>query len=76
MKQKQSKNPRHTFKGLLLALFAVVSFGFMTNSYSQGILIKGTITDSAGNPVPGATVVIKSTPTVGTQSDFDGKLFP
>ncbi|MBJ7881047.1 SusC/RagA family TonB-linked outer membrane protein [Gelidibacter salicanalis] len=75
MKQKQSKNPRHTFKGLLLALFAVVSFGFMTNSYSQGILIKGTITDSAGNPVPGATVVIKSTPTVGTQSDFDGNYF-
>lgn len=72
MKKKQSKNQIHSSKGLFLLLFVFVSFGFMTSSYAQGILIKGTITDNAGIPVPGATVNLKSNPSVGTQSDFDG----
>ncbi|MBO3099442.1 SusC/RagA family TonB-linked outer membrane protein [Gelidibacter pelagius] len=72
MKKKQSKNQIHTFKALSLLLFVFVSFGFMTNSYAQGILVKGTITDNVGIPVPGATVMVKSNPSVGTQSDFDG----
>src|SRR5690606_36147905 len=44
----------------------------MTNTHAQGILVKGTITDNSGIPVPGATVMVKSDPSVGTQSDFDG----
>lgn len=72
MKKKQSKNQIHTFKSLYLLIFAFVSFGFMTTSFAQGILVQGTITDNAGIPVPGATVMLKSNPSVGTQSDFDG----
>jgi TonB-linked SusC/RagA family outer membrane protein len=38
----------------------------------QEITIKGTITDSQGVPLPGATIIAKGT-TIGTTSDFDGK---
>ncbi|WP_163514753.1 SusC/RagA family TonB-linked outer membrane protein [Gelidibacter japonicus] len=72
MKKKQSKNQIHSYKSLFLLLFVFVSFGFMTNTHAQGILVKGTITDNSGIPVPGATVMVKSDPSVGTQSDFDG----
>src|SRR5690606_33440140 len=65
------KNHIHTSKSLFLILFGFLSFG-LTTAYAQGILVKGTITDNAGVPVPGATAVIKSTPTVGTQTDYDG----
>ena len=34
-------------------------------------LVKGTITDSSGLPLPGVNIIIKGT-TIGTQSDFDG----
>ena len=33
--------------------------------------ITGTINDDQGNPLPGASVVVKGT-TIGTQTDFDG----
>ena len=72
MKKIQLKNQIHTFKGLFLVLLGFVSFGFMTSSHGQAILVQGTITDNTGMGVPGATVLIKDNPTVGTQSDFDG----
>ncbi|MBA6154828.1 SusC/RagA family TonB-linked outer membrane protein [Gelidibacter maritimus] len=72
MKKKQFRNQIHTCKGLFLLLFGIVSFGFMTNSHAQQIQIRGVVTDNAGIPIPGATVVIKTNQTVGTQSDFDG----
>lgn len=34
-------------------------------------VIKGTVTDSSGLPLPGTNIVIKGT-SIGTQSDFDG----
>ena len=48
----------------LLVLFAQVSF-------AQNITISGTVSDSQGQPLPGASVFIKGT-TVGTMTDFDG----
>ena len=72
MKRKPSKHPIPLFKGLALILFVSVSFCFVNTSNAQGIIINGTITDTAGIPVPGATVVIKGNSAVGTQSDFDG----
>src|SRR5690606_26151409 len=72
MKKKQSKTQNHSFKSLFLLLFGFVSFAFTFNAHAQSILVNGTITDDGGMPVAGATVVIKSNPTVGTQSDFDG----
>lgn len=50
---------------LLLALVVQISF-------AQEKTVAGTVSDSSGFPLPGATVVIKGTPT-GTSSDFDGK---
>ena len=34
--------------------------------------VKGTVVDASGEPLPGATVIIKDT-TTGTQTDFDGQ---
>ena len=53
-------------------LFVFISFGFTTSSYSQSKEVTGTIVDNTGMPIPGATVTIKTDPTVGVQSDFDG----
>jgi TonB-linked SusC/RagA family outer membrane protein len=39
---------------------------------AQSKTVKGTVTDEAGTPVPGVTIVIKGT-TTGTQSDATGK---
>lgn len=40
--------------------------------YAQQILqVSGTVKDDGGNPLPGASVIIKNT-TSGTQTDFDG----
>lgn len=50
---------------LLLALVVQISF-------AQEKTVAGTVSDSSGFPLPGATIVIKGTPT-GTSSDFDGK---
>lgn len=72
MKKNQLKNKNHTFSGVFLLLFMFASFGFTTHSFSQGIVVSGTVTDNTGVPLPGATVTLKSTPTVGTQTDFDG----
>ena len=44
---------------------------FVHLSFSQERVIRGTITDGDGVPLPGASVVIKGTNT-GVQSDFDG----
>lgn len=35
------------------------------------VLIKGTVTDNGGLPLPGVNIVVKGT-SIGTQSDFDG----
>jgi TonB-linked SusC/RagA family outer membrane protein len=40
-------------------------------SYSQTYEIKGTVSDSGGNPLPGVSIVVKNT-TRGVSSDFDG----
>ena len=72
MKKNQSKNQSHTSNGLFLLLFMLVSFGFTANSFSQSIVVTGTITDHTGMPLPGATVIVKSEPTIGVQTDLDG----
>ncbi|MDO6471927.1 von Willebrand factor type A domain-containing protein [Maribacter sp. 1_MG-2023] len=38
---------------------------------SQQVKISGTVSDHAGNPMPGVNVIVKGT-TNGTQTDFDG----
>jgi len=53
---------------LLLAMFALLH----TSGYAQNKVVKGTITDASGLPIPGANVLLKGTRT-GTSTDFDGK---
>lgn len=41
--------------------------------FSQNISVRGTITDNMDIPVIGATVVVKSIPSIGTVTDSEGK---
>ena len=52
---------------VLLTLLSQVCFG------QQSKDIGGTIVDSSGNPIAGATIIDKSDPTNGVISDFNGQ---
>jgi len=43
-----------------------------STAWAQNVQIRGTITDETGQPLPGATVLVKGT-TVGTTTDIDGQ---
>lgn len=65
-------NSKHKFmkqkvKWILTPLLALI----MTFSYAQEKAVSGRVTDQAGIPLPGVSVVIVGT-TKGTQTDFDG----
>ncbi|WKX78398.1 carboxypeptidase-like regulatory domain-containing protein [Zobellia laminariae] len=51
-------------------IFAVIGLLLSTGAFAQ-TGISGTITDSAGEPIPGANIIIVGS-TSGTTSDFDG----
>jgi TonB-linked SusC/RagA family outer membrane protein len=42
-------------------------------TYRAAVTIQGIVTDDKGNPLPGATVVVKNNTSVGVSSDADGK---
>jgi TonB-linked SusC/RagA family outer membrane protein len=42
-------------------------------SYRVAVTVQGVVTDDKGNPLPGATVVLKGNTSVGASSDADGK---
>ena len=56
---------RCLFLTVMLALSATIVF-------AQNITVKGKVTDSRGEPVIGATVMLSSNQTVGTQTDLAG----
>jgi TonB-linked SusC/RagA family outer membrane protein len=56
------------FNGFLILL--TVLFAQLT--FAQERAVSGTVTDDAGLPLPGVSILIKGTKT-GTQTDFDGK---
>jgi TonB-linked SusC/RagA family outer membrane protein len=53
---------------LLMAMFTLLH----VSGYAQNKVVKGTITDVAGLPIPGVNVIIKGTKT-GISTDIDGK---
>lgn len=53
---------------LLLTFFALMQ----TSGYAQSKVVKGTISDASGLPIPGANVLLKGTKQ-GASTDFDGK---
>ena len=54
-----------------LFLTATLSF-CMANAFAQNVTVKGKVTDSRGEPVIGATVMLSSNQTVGALTDMDG----
>ena len=53
-------------------LYAVVFFLCVAFGYAQQITVKGTVKDGTGEPLMGASVLVKGT-SHGTAADFDGK---
>ena len=53
-----------------LAFITLVMIG-MQSVFSQGRTVSGLVTDAAGLPIPGVTVLIEGT-TNGASTDFDG----
>ena len=56
---------RHLLMAATLILFACAS------AYAQGLTVKGTVVDGSGEPLIGASVMVKGT-TNGTATDIDG----
>ncbi len=55
---------------LLYAMFVLLSF----NAMAQTITVSGTVSDaSTREPIPGASVYVKGSPTTGTVTNIDGK---
>ncbi|NER16113.1 SusC/RagA family TonB-linked outer membrane protein [Spongiivirga citrea] len=66
--QKTSPPDKGSLKKVLLGVFLMLFF--TVTGFAQQT-ISGTVYDSDGAPLPGASVVVKGT-TTGTQTDFDG----
>ena len=56
------------FNGFLVLLAVLIA----QLTFAQERAVSGTVTDNAGMPLPGVSVLVKGT-TTGTQTDFDGK---
>ena len=56
------------FNGFLVLLLVLVA----QLTFAQERVVSGIVSDNAGMPLPGVSVLVKGTKT-GTQSDFDGK---
>ena len=59
-------------KNAMKNLFFVLMFLCSLQSFAQQRTVSGTVSSGDGEPLPGATIVLKGT-TKGTISDFDGK---
>ena len=59
----------NSFRCLFLAVMLTAS---VTNVFAQNAAVRGKVTDSSGEPVIGATVMLSSNQAVGTQTDLDG----
>jgi TonB-dependent SusC/RagA subfamily outer membrane receptor len=59
---------KQKFKGFIIIFFALSSQLF----FAQERTVSGVVSDNAGIPLPGVSVLVKGTKS-GTQTDFDGK---
>lgn len=53
-------------------LFLLMLFSCLTASAQRGITVRGTVEDSNGEPVIGASIVVKGSNSIGTVSDLNG----
>ncbi len=56
----------------LLSLSLAMLFGLVSAFAQQSISVSGVVVDDGGQPIPGATVLLKENPQVGTVSDLTG----
>ena len=56
------------FNGFLVLLIVLIA----QITFAQERAVSGTVSDNAGMPLPGVSVLVKGTKS-GTQTDFDGK---
>ena len=56
------------FNGILVLLIVLMA----QITFAQERVVSGTVSDNAGLPLPGVSVLVKGTQS-GTQTDFDGK---
>jgi TonB-linked SusC/RagA family outer membrane protein len=66
----RAKNNKRPFGAFIMLLFFALLFNAQ-NMYSQDKTITGTVIDETGQPLPGASVLVKGTNN-GSQTDFDG----
>ena len=66
---KQTKTNRHFRLGVAFLLAAMLSIGQI---FAQNVNVSGKVTDQNGEPVVGATVLVKGTKT-GTSTNVDGR---
>ena len=53
-------------------LFLLLAFVSMSLTAFAQQKVSGKVTDSAGEPIIGASIVVKANNTIGTISDYDG----
>jgi hypothetical protein len=56
------------FNGILVLFVVLIA----QPTFAQDRAVKGVVSDNAGMPIPGVSVLVKGTK-FGTQTDFDGK---
>ena len=59
----------NTIRCFFLSVMLIVS---ATSAFAQNVTVKGKVTDSRGEPVIGATVMLSGNQTVGALTDLDG----
>lgn len=72
MNARKSKHHLHNIFIRLLCLTLGVAFSFGTAVAQEKLPITGSVTDTEGEPIIGASITIKGT-TLGANSDIDGK---
>jgi hypothetical protein len=72
MRNKKTFNhPWHSARQIATLLFILVLTATWNHTNAQTINVKGHITDSRGEPLPGVNILIKGT-TIGTITNVDG----
>ena len=65
------KNLKQLFRQTLPTMLMLWAFS-ATLSAQNGITVTGTVSDASGEPLIGASVVVKGNSSTGTVTDFDG----
>jgi TonB-linked SusC/RagA family outer membrane protein len=72
-KLMNSKELKKAFFTMKMALFLLVFCTVTAFAQTGSIVVKGTVTDDAGESLSGVSVILKNSSGVGTSTDIDGK---